>query len=196
MGTDIQHPIFIQGHKTILRPLCKETDLEACYHWLNDSEVTNFLTIFLPQSKLAESRWFDELPQRKGDIVLAIETKSERQFIGVMGLHRIDWQNRIATTGAFIGDKTCWGKGYGTDAKMFLLDYGFNQLNFHKICSQVIEYNQRSLNYSLHCGYKKEGRLRQQVFKKGRYWGLILLGLFKKNWEPIWQRYQKTGSVK
>ncbi|HPI67040.1 MAG TPA: GNAT family protein [bacterium] len=196
MSHIIQHPIFIQGHKTILRPPCKETDLDFCYFWLNDPEVTRFLTFFLPQSKTEESQWFDALSNKKDNIVLAIETIDDRKFIGIMGLHRIDWCNRIATTGAFIGDRNYWGQGYGTDAKMFLLAYAFNQLNLHKICSQVIEYNERSLNYSLHCGYQHEGRLRQQVFKHGRYWDLILLGLFKKEWLPIWRKYQKTGQVK
>lgn len=113
-----------------------------------------------------------------------------------MGLHQINWKDRIATTGALIGEKEYWSKGYGTDAKMILLDHAFNTLNLHKICSAVIAYNKRSLDYSLHCGYKIEGTRREHFFRKGKYWDFIELGLLKKEWLPIWRKYKKTGSVK
>lgn len=85
--------------------------------------------------------------------------------------------------------------GYGTDAKMTLLDYAFNTLNLHKMCSTVIAYNEASLHYSDKCGYILEGTRRKHIFKRGRYWDLIELGLFKKEWLPKWEIYQKTGKL-
>ena len=72
------------------------------------------------------------------------------------------------------------------------LNYAFNTLNLRKICSSVLAFNKRSLKYNLHCGYKIEGRKRKQIFKNGKYWDEIILGLFKKDWLTIWKRYQKT----
>ena len=102
----------------------------------------------------------------------------------------------IATTGALIGDKDYWGKGFGTDAKMILLDYAFNTLGLRKILSAVIDYNKRSLRYSLHCGYKIEGVRKKQIFRNGRFRDEFMLAVFKKDWLPIWRRYKRTGSVK
>ena len=62
--------------------------------------------------------------------------------------------------------------------------------------TDVIAYNKPSLKYSLHCGYKREGIRRKHVFKKGEYWDLIELGLFREEWLPIWKRYKKTGKVR
>jgi len=187
--------IFLKGRKVILRPLNKETDLEHITRWINDQEVTQYLFAYLPATKQSEAEWLGSLDKDKDQIVLAIETLNGK-FIGSMGLHRINWKDRIATTGAMIGEKTYWGKGYGTDAKMLLLEYAFNTLNLRKICSTVIAFNQRSLRYSLHCGYKIEGKLRKQIFKNGRYWDEFVLGLFKKDWLPIWKRYKKTGKIR
>ncbi len=61
-----------------------------------------------------------------------------------MGIHRINWKDRTATTGAVIGEKAYWDKGYGSEAKMLVLDYAFNMLNLRKICSQVLAFNKRS----------------------------------------------------
>ncbi len=195
MGKNKQQIIFLEGQKVILRPLRKETDLESCLRWINDPEVRQYLKNHLPFTVQQESDWFDQLSQRTGDIILAIETL-EGAFIGTMGLHRIDWQDRVATTGALIGEKDYWGQGYGTDAKMVLLDYAFNTLNLRKICSSTFSYNKRSLQYLLHCGYQIEGRRRRQRFRGGKYWDEIILGLFKHEWAPIWKRYQETGKVR
>lgn len=187
--------VFLKGKRIILRPLNKEVDLEKCLIWTNDPEVTNFLSLLYPIDKIAEGEWFDKISKDKNNIVLAIETL-DGKFIGTMGLHSINWVNRTATTGALIGEKRYWGKGYGTEAKMLILNYAFNQLNLRKIKSEVIAYNKRSLNYSLHCGYEIEGRKKQEIYKNGQYWDLIQLGLFKNKWLKIWKKYQKTNTTK
>jgi len=187
--------VFLRGKKVILRPLCKETDLEKCVSWLNDPEVSKFLKVFGPITKQAEMEWFDSLSKKENDVILAIET-TDGEYIGNIGLHRINWTDRTATTGAFIGIKEYWGKGYGTDAKMILLSYAFNTLNLRKITSSVIAFNKRSLHYSLHCGYKIEGRKRKQMFCNGKYWDEIILGLFKEEWLPIWKKYKKAGKIR
>lgn len=194
MAESIQKPIFLVGRKVNLRPFSKD-DIPTLTRWINDPEVRQFVTIVLPRTEIQEAKWIEKLGSDDKDIVLGIETK-EGRLIGSMGIHRINWTDRVCMTGAIIGDKNYWGKGYGTDAKMILLDYAFNTLNMHKVCSAVIAYNKRSLCYSLHCGYKIEGRRRKHIFKDGRYWTLIELGLFKEEWLPIWKRYSKTGKIK
>ena len=190
--------VFLKGKRVALRPLRKETDLENCVRWMNNEEIRRFITVYLPVNFRSEEEWFEKLAKDKENIVLAIET-SEGKFIGIMGLHRINWKDRTATTGAIIGDKEYWGKGYGTEAKMLLLDYVFNTLNLRKIGSMVIAYNKRSLAYSLHCGYKIEGVLKKQIFKEGRYWDEIILGVFKNDWLSARKKLKerkKKGKVK
>lgn len=180
--------VFLRGQRVVLRPIEKE-DLEKLVIWINDPEVTQFLSMNMPMTMLQEEQWYDNLSKRDRDIILGIEV--DGKLIGTMGFHHIDWVHRTATTGALIGDKAYWGKGYGTDAKMILLNFGFNTLGLRKINSSVYEFNKRSLQYSLHCGYKIEGRKKAQHFVKGRYRDEILLGLFKRDWLPYWREYKK-----
>ena len=189
-----QKVIFLKGKKVNLRPL-EKSDLPHLYRWINDPDVRHFVIGTFPQTMTQEEKWLEKHDANDKDIILMIETKTG-QPIGTMGLHRIEWKDRIATTGAMIGEREYWGGGYGTDAKMILHDYAFNTLNMRKMCSATYSYNKRSLHYSLHCGYKIEGRRRRHIFKKGRYWDLIELGLFKEEWSPIWKKYKKTGKLK
>ncbi len=184
--------IFLKGKKVILRPPRKETDLEMAVCWVNDQEVTQYLSMFLPQSFGQEEKWFNELNSRKSDIVLAIEDLKGK-FIGIIGLHGINWKDRLATHGIFIGDKNYWSNGYGTDAGMILFEYAFNSLNLRKIRSMALGFNERSVKYHLGCGFKIVGRWRKDIFKKGKYWDLVLMDLFKKEWEAKFREYQKLG---
>lgn len=183
--------VFLVGKIVNLRPLSKN-DVSDMTRWINDPEIRELVSFVFPKTEKQEEEWVNKLGSDEKNIVLGIETK-DHKFIGLMGLHEINWISRTCTTGAVIGEKEYWGKGYGTDAKMQVLNYAFNTLNFHKVCSSVIVYNKRSLHYSLHCGYKIEGRRKRQHFKNGKYWDLIELGLFKDEWLLFWKKYQKKS---
>ncbi len=185
--------VFLKGKKTILRPLRKATDFELCLRWINDPEVNQYLLIHFPLTEKKEEEWFDKVANDPNEVVLGIETLDGR-LIGTMGLHRINSKDRTAMTGALIGEKEYWGKGFGTDAKMTLLDYAFNTLNLRKINSSVYAFNKRSLKYNLKCGYKIEGVRKKQIFRNGKYNDEILIAVFKENWLPVWKKYQRSAN--
>ncbi|MGH8005132.1 MAG: GNAT family N-acetyltransferase, partial [Limisphaerales bacterium] len=132
--------VFLKGKKSVLRPLRKATDFEFCLRWINDPKVNQYLLVFFPVTEKKEEEWFDNLANNPNEIVLGIETL-DGKLIGDMALVHINAKDRTASTGALIGEKEYWGKGYGTDAKMTLLDYAFNTLNLRKINSSVYAYN-------------------------------------------------------
>jgi len=66
----------------------------------------------------------------------------------------------------------------------------------NKVNSAAFASNPRSVAYSRKCGYRIEGHRRQQVFKSGRFGDIVELGVLRREWEPIWRRWKKTGSVK
>ena len=190
MSSKSQEIVFLQGKRINLRPLLRE-DIPMLLRWINDPEISRFLTAYLPVMEAAEEGWLDELSKnRNTDIVFAIVTKKGK-IIGTMGIHRIQWKDRVATTGALIGDKRYQDKGYGTEAKMILLNYAFNTLNLRKICSEVIDFNQRSQAYLKKCGYKEEGRKVRHLYQDGRYRDLIQVAVFKRRWTSLWKAYKK-----
>lgn len=151
----------------------------------NDPEITQYLALYLPLTEIEEEKWLEDLvTKRKGsDVVLAIEDIKSRKLIGNCGLHRIDPKNHDAIFGITIGDKKYHGRGYGTEAAKLIIDYGFNQLNLHRIGSSVYDFNPRSLNLHKALGFKEEGKLRKKQFKNGEYHDEILLGLLKEEWK-------------
>ncbi len=179
--------VFLKGKKLVLRPV-SEKDIPLFVRWINDPEIRIFIKRVFPLTEGEEKDWYENI-RKKSDknVTLVIEVKGKA--IGVIGLHDISWRDGVATTGAFIGEKSYWNQGYGTDAKMTLLNYAFNTLNLRKIMSHVKAFNKRSLAYSLHCGYCIEARLRRQLFTDGQYCDLYILGLFKSRWLHFWKAY-------
>ena len=47
--------------------------------------------------------------------------KAGDKLVGATGLHRMDFKNRHASFGISIGDKSEWGKGYGTEATSLIV---------------------------------------------------------------------------
>ena len=185
--------IFRVGKRVNLR-LIHEDDVQVITGWMNDEEVTRHVSHYLPASVKSETEWIQKLEDRTKEIIFGIET-SDGQLIGLMGVHNINWRDRTASTGALIGEKEYWGKGYGSEAKMLKLKYAFDVLNLRKICSTCIAFNERALRYQQKCGYQVEGRRKNQHFADGKYWDEILLAVYREGWFPIWERYLKTGKV-
>ncbi len=182
---------FLKGKKVYLRPLLKR-DVILLLKWINDPDIYEYLMSCHPAMEEDEEKWIDDLHKNKGkDVVLMICLVNENKPIGTMGLHGINHMNGTATTGALIGVKDCWGKGYGTEAKMLLLNYAFNTLNLRKVCSSVLAFNKRSYGYSKKCGYIEEGTLKKHNFANGRYVDEILLAVFKKDFMPLWRKFKK-----
>lgn len=184
--------VFLRGKRLYLRPPTRD-DIPHFLRWMNDAEVNQYLAVFLPVTEADEIEWFDRLQKQKNEhIVLVMVEAKTRKPIGSMGIHGISWKDQRATTGAVIGEKAYWGKGYGTEAKMLLLDYAFNSLNLRKIGSRVYGFNARSKAYSEKCGYRVEGVLKKEVFKNGRFHDLIMMAVFREDWEPLWEKFRRS----
>jgi RimJ/RimL family protein N-acetyltransferase len=174
---------MLKGKLVNLRVI-ERKDLDEIMKWVNDQEVTKYLTAFLyPISRVEEEKFLERAMSRNDtEKNLVIETK-EGVYIGQISLHKIDWKNNNAELGIIIGNKEYWGKGYGTEAIKILLHHAFNQMNLYKIYLRVFELNKRGIHCYEKCGFKEEGRLRQNYFYNGKYYDVILMGILKDEFE-------------
>ena len=176
---------MLEGTLVRLRPL-EPADLEREYRWINDREVTRYLAARYPISMAEEERWLRELPANDftHGVRLAIETK-DGVHIGNLDLHQPNAEDRKAGLAITIGEKDCWSKGYGTDAIVTLLRFAFHEMNLHRVWLTTVEYNERAIACYLKCGFQEEARLRQDVFRHGRYWDFVQMGILRNEFEAL-----------
>jgi RimJ/RimL family protein N-acetyltransferase len=160
--------------------------------WLNKPKIRNNISIRYPVTIAGEKKWLEKLPEKQNDVVLLLvlkgRTPKQDRPIGIMGIHGIDRENGTATTGAIIGEEECWGKGYGPEAKMAVLEYAFNTLNLYKVYSRVYDYNNQSMKYSEKCGYKQEATLPKDQFRLGRRVDVHVLAVYADAWRVLWEK--------
>ncbi len=158
------------GKKVQLREYRKE-DVPQALAYMNDPEVKRLLTPGIPflYTLEDEQKWYDSLSAMKDTYNFAIETLEDKRYIGGCGINAVDWKNSVALVGIFIGDKALWGKGYGTDAMNTLVKFIFEQMNIRKVKLNVYAFNERAVKSYEKCGFVKDGTLRQEIFRDGKY---------------------------
>jgi diamine N-acetyltransferase len=176
---------MILGKRVRLRAIDRK-DLPLFVTWLNDPEVRENISIYVPLSINQEEEWFNAmLKQSIEEQPLTIEVLQGEEWsvVGDMSLFKIDFHNRNAEIGIFIGDKQYWGQGYGVDAMRLMLRHGFNNLNLNRIYLRVYETNQRGIRCYEKCGFKLEGRMRQAQFLNGKYIDMLWMAVLKDEWQ-------------
>jgi len=168
----------ILGEKTRLRAIERE-DIPTFVRWFNDPEVRRYLEMYVPMSKAEEEQWFERYLKDDSSRFFGIET-CDGVLIGNVGLHSIDWKNRSAVLGVVIAEKEYWGKGYGSDAITTLLRFVFGEMNLHRIHLSAFEFNERAINCYEKCGFRREGRARDALFREGRYHDAIHMAILSE----------------
>jgi RimJ/RimL family protein N-acetyltransferase len=162
-----EQPIInITGEKAALGPIRRDL-LPLYQRWINDFEVTRTLGARLqPMTWEAEEAWYERASRSEGEVLFTIYERATLRPIGNTGLHDLDPCHRTAEFGILIGEKECWGKGYGTEVTRLMLDYGFNGLGLHNIMLTVYSFNERGLRAYARAGFREIGR-RREAFRLG-----------------------------
>lgn len=97
--------------------------------------------------------------------------------IGRILLIGMDHVNRTSMLGIGIGDKSYWGRGYGTEAIRLLLEYSFNILNLHSVWLGTFEFNKRAIRCYQKVGFKEIGRRREARIIAGKKYDIVFMDI-------------------
>ena len=177
---------ILRGEHVYLRP-GERSDIPNWVRWLNDAETSSFLNMRAPMSQAMEEKWFEDMVghQGKDQFHYVICLLENDQPIGSLGLFAVDYVNGNAGIGISIGEKSLWGKGYGTDAMNALLDFGFGMLRLERMWLEVYVFNKRARRSYDKSGFVLEGTERRAVFKQGRYLDVELMSMLRDEWAAL-----------
>ena len=147
-------------------------------------ETESFFDYRFPQSQIAAARSIREGAEKEPpeNIHFAVCLKAGDLYIGAVDLMDIDYINRTAETGAWIGLPDYRGAGYGPEAKYLLLEYGFDHLQLHVIVSFVWEPNTRSAAAVQRQGYRPAGRFYADGNRAGVWRDGLIFDILRDEW--------------
>ncbi|NLZ26880.1 MAG: GNAT family N-acetyltransferase [Chloroflexi bacterium] len=181
---------ILYGENVRLRAT-ERTDIPVFQRWINDPEVTEYLSNIFPYSLEAETAWYESIlkrPMAEHPLVIDLSLtqgntgKPEWLPIGNCAFMHITDIHRSAEVGIFLGEKEYWSQGYGTEAMRLMLKFGFEDLNFYRIWLRVLESNHRARKSYLKSGFIEEGRFRKAEFRHGFYNDIILMSILQEEW--------------
>jgi len=170
-------PIF-KGQLLRLAP--PTADDQAIFaSWTHDDDYMRMLDDdpVRPESPLNYAS-FADAPDDKS-YYFHLRTLADDTLVGFVVLFNIKWGNQSAEMAIGIGDPSNRGKGYGQDGLKLILNYGFNELNLHRISLTVMEYNAPAIKAYERVGFVREGAHRQAVQRQGKRCDLLLYGILR-----------------
>jgi RimJ/RimL family protein N-acetyltransferase len=174
---------MIKGDKIVLRAI-EPSDVKQLWGWTRDDDTMRLRDYPAPPVSYAETirEYQENLGRDSGSLRLAVTTY-EGRLIGEIALKNIDHRIGDAELTIAIGDKSYWGRGYGTDASRTLIRYAFEQLNLRRLTLYVHDFNARAIRVYEKCGFEREGILREAEYMDGAYSDLVVMGLLRRNFE-------------
>jgi RimJ/RimL family protein N-acetyltransferase len=180
----------VETERLILKPHTLD-NLEKMHRWENDPELL-YYNDDQPEDRqpdsLEETRQYLERimqPQPEANLIhFAIHKKADGDFIGYGMLAYIDRYNRRCRMGITIGEQAEWGKGYARETLQAVIDYCFESLGLNRISVEIYDFNERSIRLFEDLGFRREGVVRQAVFKRGAFADEYIYGLLREDWPP------------
>lgn len=177
---------FLAGDRIGLRALEPE-DAAQFASWFADRDVVRYaLSSYQMPTSLAETRaWLERTIADKATLTLGITLRETGTLIGYAGIAGISRINRSGEYFILIGDKECWGRGYGTETTRLIVDYGFGSLNLHRIALTVSVPNAGGVAAYARAGFRQEGVLRQACYRDGQFHDKIVMAILRPEWEQL-----------
>jgi len=173
----------------------ERADIPKFVEWLNDPDVRRYISMNLPISQVNEEQWFEnmlKMPREEQPFAIEIRNGEGWRLIGNCGFFDINWTVRSAEVGLFIGDKSCWNKGYGTEVMRLLLGQGFGTLNLNRIFLRVDSANKGGIRAYEKAGFVHEGCFRQGTYRDGRYEDMLFMSALRSEWDASMEMKGKS----
>jgi len=107
--------------------------------------------------------------------------------IGVISLKKSasEFQHHRGTTLGIQIAAPYRGKGYGSEAIGWTLNWAFKFAGFHRVTLEANGFNDRAQRLYERLGFVKEGVQREAIWFDGRWYDLILYGMLDSDWNEI-----------
>jgi ribosomal-protein-serine acetyltransferase len=106
------------------------------------------------------------------------------KVIGVIGLKKVDWANRIVEIGYWLGQQY-QGKGIITKCCRVVVDYAFSHIGANRIEIKCGVGNEKSSHVPQRLDFTFEGIERDGELVNGQFIDIEVYSLLKREWRPM-----------
>ena len=177
-----------EGENICLAPIDYEKDPAVESEWTHDASYLRMLDsaparpLSVEQVKKKYEEIEKEQEESKSLIYFTIRLREDDRLIGFVKIYWIEWANGSGLVQIGIGNPHDRNHGYGSEALKLILRYAFDEMNLYRLTVMVPEYNQVALHVLKNAGFIEEVRRREALYRDGRRWDSIHLGIISDDW--------------
>lgn len=146
--------------------------------WRNNESIRNWMYSNRIISPEEHSKFIDGLQKDNKNFYWIVRDK-KGEYIGVIYLNRVDFANKNAYLGIYTNpDRKSAGAGHLLIESMKKL--AFDIVDLHSLKLEVIESNDRAINFYRRSGFGEEGRLKEFILKDDTWHDIIVMGILNK----------------
>lgn len=172
---------MLKGKYVGLRAI-EESDLPQLLLWRNQPNYRRFFREYRELSQTNQRNWFDsKVLNDKSTEMFSIVDVNTGELLGACGLCYIDWINRNADFSIYIGkDDLYIDERYAIEAAQIMMKYGFEELNLHRLWSEIYSFDEAKKVMFDRLGFKLEGVHRETHWTEGRWCDSLFYGYVHK----------------
>lgn len=151
--------------------------------WYGDEEIWRLTSwSSKPLGRHAAERLFEDRELSAAYESFAVHRRGAREPIGVISLMNLNDAHASADLSVILGRREDRERGYGAEAIELILDYGFGELGLHRIALSVFEFNGVAIAAYEKIGFRREGRLREAIYRDEARHDAILMSVLAPEW--------------
>ena len=168
---------MLKGKYVGLRAI-EESDLSQLLLWRNQPNYRRFFREYRELSQNDQRNWFDsKVLNDKSTEMFSIVDVNTGELLGACGLCYIDWINRNADFSIYIGkDDLYIDEKYAIEAAQIMMKYGFEELNLHKLWSEIYSFDEAKKVMFDRLGFKLEGVHKEKHWTEGKWCDSLFYG--------------------
>ena len=174
----------LQSERLLLREF-EHSDWPALHAYTSDPEVVKYMPFGVNTEAEARAHIAECLATAAEEprqiYELAVVLRVENRLIGTATL-ALHFRERRNASFSYLFHRDYWGRGYATEAMRRLIDYGFTELQLHRVEDSCDTRNLASARVMEKLGMRREGHLRESIWKDGRWCDEYLYALLIDDW--------------
>lgn len=170
----------LHTERLLLREIVQE-DIHLIFKGFSNPQVIKHFGISFPTLEATREQmdWYADMIKNDTGRCWCICSTDNTIFFGVCTLNFWKKEHRRIETGYWIFPEY-WGKGIVPEALNRIFEYGFKEMNLHRISAEVEDDNLASKAVLKKMGFLYEGTLRDYEIKEDRFINLEIHALIRK----------------
>ena len=170
------------GYGASLHPI---DDTQMLREWRNDPGIRRWCREYRLITKGMQNQWQNGLDER--NLMFSIKSESMKNhpgmYVGACGLTNISYVHRNAEFSIYIGSEF-QRSGHAKAALQTLLNYGFGEVNLHRIWGESL-YGNPAMGLYKTLGFRHEGIHTEAYFKDGKYHDSDTWSILQNEWDIV-----------